>query len=153
MFCPVYSKWIWKSVTYILQSNNNCGICSLMWLRQIFDQCTEVRFATFLSGGFITATVVNQPERKLAPLCIVPILNVMNFPRNSKKNKHILHKNLFYCDYILEGIKYICFLYEKLHQPDIRTIYYYWCERTWSTFWCMHHWFHDTKVLHICARH
>ena len=27
---------------------------------------TEVRFASFLSGGFITALVVNPPERKLA---------------------------------------------------------------------------------------
>ena len=30
------------------------------------QQCTEVRFASFLSGGFITAIVVNPPERKLA---------------------------------------------------------------------------------------
>ena len=29
-------------------------------------QCTEVRFASFLSGGFITDIVVNPPERKLA---------------------------------------------------------------------------------------
>ena len=29
-------------------------------------QFTEVRFACFLSGGFITATIVNPPERKLA---------------------------------------------------------------------------------------
>ena len=28
--------------------------------------CTEVCFASFLSGGFITAIVVNPPERKLA---------------------------------------------------------------------------------------
>ena len=28
--------------------------------------CTEVRFFSFFSGGFITATVVNPPERKLA---------------------------------------------------------------------------------------
>ena len=28
--------------------------------------CTEVRFASFLSGGFITAILVNPPERKLA---------------------------------------------------------------------------------------
>ena len=28
-------------------------------------QCTEVGFASFLSGGFITAIVVNPPERKL----------------------------------------------------------------------------------------
>ena len=29
-------------------------------------QCTEVRFASLLSGEFITAIVVNPPERKLA---------------------------------------------------------------------------------------
>ena len=28
--------------------------------------CTEVRFANFLSSGFITDKVVNPPERKLA---------------------------------------------------------------------------------------
>ena len=28
--------------------------------------CSEVRFASFLCGGFINATVVNSPERKLA---------------------------------------------------------------------------------------
>ena len=30
-----------------------------------FGHCTEVHFASFLSGGFITAIVVNPPERKL----------------------------------------------------------------------------------------
>ena len=41
--------------------------------------CTEVRFANFLTGGFIAAIVVNPPERKLekrtsnAPLCTVLI--------------------------------------------------------------------------------
>ena len=29
------------------------------------DHCTEVHFARFLCGGFITAIVVNPPERKL----------------------------------------------------------------------------------------
>ena len=29
-------------------------------------QCTKVRFASFLSGGFITAIVVNPPEMKQA---------------------------------------------------------------------------------------
>ena len=29
-------------------------------------QCTEVRFVSFFSGGFITAIVVNPAERKLA---------------------------------------------------------------------------------------
>ena len=31
-----------------------------------FGHCTDVRFASFLSGGFITTIVVNSPERKLA---------------------------------------------------------------------------------------
>jgi hypothetical protein len=30
-----------------------------------FQQCTEVRFASFFSGGFITAIVVNPPEKRL----------------------------------------------------------------------------------------
>ena len=34
--------------------------------KAILSQCTEVCFASFLSGGFITAVVVNPPERKLA---------------------------------------------------------------------------------------
>jgi hypothetical protein len=29
------------------------------------QHCTEVRFASFLSGGFITAIVLNPPERQL----------------------------------------------------------------------------------------
>ena len=47
---------------------------SLTWcllVQVLFDsfkmkQCTEVRFANFLSVGFITAILVNLPERKLA---------------------------------------------------------------------------------------
>ena len=35
-------------------------------LKYNFDHCTEVRFASLLSGGFITAIVVNLPERKPA---------------------------------------------------------------------------------------
>ena len=30
------------------------------------NKCTEVRFASFLSGGFTTLAVRNPPERKLA---------------------------------------------------------------------------------------
>ena len=32
----------------------------------IFDQCTEVRFASFLSCDFTTMAVIDPPERKLA---------------------------------------------------------------------------------------
>ena len=31
--------------------------------------CTEVRFASFLSGGFTTMAVINPTERQNAPLC------------------------------------------------------------------------------------
>ena len=31
----------------------------------VTQRCTEVRFANFLSGGFITVIVVNPPEEKL----------------------------------------------------------------------------------------
>ena len=42
-------------------------------------QCTEVRFASFPSSGFITAIVVNPPERKLAKthLCAMQIFAQM----------------------------------------------------------------------------
>ena len=33
---------------------------------QLLSQCTEVRFDSFLSGGFILAIVVNSPEKKVA---------------------------------------------------------------------------------------
>ena len=51
--------------------------------------CTEVRFASFLSGGFITAILVNRPESKQqkAPLWIA--LNTkkgqLSTPRGLKK--------------------------------------------------------------------
>ena len=50
-------KW-WDSFLLIpLGLNSLPGSCA---------QCTEVRFASFLSGGFITAIEVNPLERKLA---------------------------------------------------------------------------------------
>jgi hypothetical protein len=30
-----------------------------------FPNCTEVRFASFLSGGFTTMVVINPPKKKL----------------------------------------------------------------------------------------
>ena len=44
----------------ILEKPNRCP------LFQLFQQCTEVCFASFLSGGLTTVIVVNPPERKLA---------------------------------------------------------------------------------------
>ena len=35
-------------------------------LSKVSPDCTEVRFASFPSGGFTTMAVLNQPKRKLA---------------------------------------------------------------------------------------
>ena len=44
--------------------NRFCSATSLN--TQVSTHCTEVRFASFLSGGFTTMAVINPPERKLA---------------------------------------------------------------------------------------
>ena len=43
-------------------------------------QCTKVRFVSFLSGGFITAIVVNPLERKLAKRTSVHCLHLIAAP-------------------------------------------------------------------------
>ena len=53
--CP-HEAWCLGCEVFIL-------VASGVWLSH---QCTEVRFTSFLSGGFITAIVVKPPERKLA---------------------------------------------------------------------------------------
>ena len=40
-------------------------ILQQIWIFSSPNQCTEVRFVSFFSGGFITAIIVNPPERKL----------------------------------------------------------------------------------------
>ena len=45
-------------------------------------QCTDVRFASLLSGGFITAIVVNPPERKLAKRTSVQCMEIFSFVQN-----------------------------------------------------------------------
>ena len=56
-----------------LQYVSKTNLCVV--LKSQIVQCTEVRFASFFSGGFITAIVVNPPERKLqnALLCSVVV--------------------------------------------------------------------------------
>ena len=59
---------------YVVKTQRYKNECSLriysnpLWhiAKGTMTQCTEVRFARFLSGGFITAIVVNPPESKLA---------------------------------------------------------------------------------------
>ena len=38
----------------------------MLLLSGFLNHCTEMHFSSFFSGGFITAIVVNQQERKLA---------------------------------------------------------------------------------------
>ena len=53
---------IWPALDYIAMYH-----CARYYMyNSLFLGCTVVRFASFLSGGFITAIVVNRPERKLA---------------------------------------------------------------------------------------
>ena len=66
-----------QTTLIIAFQNQSCSGCSYYILTcnfnlRAFDihsdahQCTGVRFASFLSSGFITTIVVNPPERKLA---------------------------------------------------------------------------------------
>ena len=48
--------------------------------------CTEVRFASFLSGGFITAIIVNPLERKLAKRTAVHCAALFGKQQQQKKN-------------------------------------------------------------------
>ena len=50
----------------------------------LLKQCTEVRFASFLSGGFITAIIVNPLERKLAKRTSVQWFDVLMYIPNSE---------------------------------------------------------------------
>ena len=43
---------------------------------KLLDQCTEVRFASFLSGGFTTIAVINPPERKLAKTHLCAMVSI-----------------------------------------------------------------------------
>jgi hypothetical protein len=50
--------------------------------------CTEIRFASFFSGGFITAIVVNPPERKLAKCTSVHYISEDLMLKTSKQTKY-----------------------------------------------------------------
>ena len=55
----------------------------LRFSRYRSDQCTEVRFASFLSSGFITAAiVVNPPEGRLAKRTFVQWLDLVPVHKN-----------------------------------------------------------------------
>ena len=48
-----------------IKCKQNCKVKLLVVVHFQITLCTEVRFASFLSVGFITAIVVDPPERKL----------------------------------------------------------------------------------------
>ena len=58
------------------------------------EHCTEVRFASFLSGGFITDTVVNPPERKLEKCTSVHWGDYMAYPAEKNKLNYFLNSAL-----------------------------------------------------------
>ena len=45
---------------------NIIGPLAVVRYKNFFIPCTEVRFASLLSGGFTTMAVINPPEKKLA---------------------------------------------------------------------------------------
>ena len=47
---------------------SHCMMSRMCEFQATAKHCTQVRFASFLSGGFVTAIVVNSPEMKLAKL-------------------------------------------------------------------------------------
>ena len=60
-FCDLFGEHIEKMITKLRQ---HVGQPKLNITHD--PDYTEVRFSSFLSGGFITAMLVNPPERKLA---------------------------------------------------------------------------------------
>ena len=48
-------------------------------------ECTEVRFASWLSGGFTTRAVINPPERKLAKRTSVHCVPLVRLLTTEKK--------------------------------------------------------------------
>ena len=90
------------------------------------QHCTEVRFASFLSGEFITAIVVNQPERKLVKRTSVHYskmdLNLFSYPTMltclTYLNKLISgFKVIFLSDKSAESF-YKLFLHKKLESVE-----------------------------------
>ena len=70
-----------------------------------------MRFASFFSGGFITAIVVNPPERKLAKRTSVRWVD----GTNDSSTKRVMFQALFFfiISYRLGALKTLYFHYEK----------------------------------------
>ena len=63
--------------TWLQNSNEGGDFIVFYFLREPPAQLTEVRFASFLSGGFTTMTVINPPEKKLAKRTSVQLPNLV----------------------------------------------------------------------------
>ena len=59
-------------------------------------QCTHVRFARFLSGGFITMTVIKSPEKKLPKRTSVNVVVVVHFVLRADADANNCHNNYFF---------------------------------------------------------
>ena len=59
----------------------------------MFAKCTEVCFASFLSGGFITAIVVNPPERHLAKRISVKCFDIYDNSYDSADFKSFVQQH------------------------------------------------------------
>ena len=73
MKAPPLSSKIWQKIAECLLrygSTDGLYVSSLI-IHFCYSHGTEVHFVSFLSGGFITAIVVNSLERKLTHLCAV----------------------------------------------------------------------------------
>ena len=80
-----------------IQRGFSACILETVKIRQskINSRCTEVRFASFFSGGFTTMIVINPPERKLAKRTSVHWFKNLNilvdfFPKHLSKQACLL---------------------------------------------------------------
>ena len=71
VLCPALEKWFRQHFSHwigyfisVLTYKERKGLGSEMSL--FLGHCTEVRFASFLSGEITTTAVINPPDRKLA---------------------------------------------------------------------------------------
>ena len=62
----VFIQFLHLKLDLELDNFQDCISASTFKLKWNFEHCIEVRFASFLSGGFTTMAVINPLERKLA---------------------------------------------------------------------------------------
>ena len=100
----------------------------------LIHQSTEVRFASFLSGGFITAILVNPPERKQSKrISVQSVMTIWHYHRQcwDIKNSSIpmMKEKINFLSKYLQG--------GRLTMP----LYY-------AQYWDIWHMIHDTMALY-----